>query len=74
LGDGGDESVAAFWDCLYIEWRVGYVPQSIAEFHHRGVQAVVEVDECVGRPEEASEIFPGDEIAGMLEKVDKNPE
>ena len=35
---------------------------------------MVEVDECVGGPEDTAEVFAADELAGMLEEIDKPPE
>jgi hypothetical protein len=74
LGYGSDEAVAALGDGLDVNGRVGDVAQGVAQFHHGGVEAVVEVDEGIGGPEDATEVFAADELAGMLEEIDKHPE
>jgi hypothetical protein len=74
LGYRSDEAVAALGDGLDVNGRVGDVAQGVAQFHHRGVKAVVEVDEGIGGPEYPAEIFAADEFAAVLEEIDKHPE
>jgi hypothetical protein len=74
LGYGSDEAVAALGDGLDVDGRVGDVAQGVAEFHHGGVEAVVKVDERVGGPEDPTEVFAADELAGVLEEIGKHPE
>ena len=71
---GSDEAVAAFRDGFDVNRRVGNVAQGVAEFHHGRVETVVEVNEGVGGPEDTAEVFAADELAGMLEEIDKHPE
>ena len=71
---GCDETVAALGDRFDVDGSIGEVAEGVAELHHRGVEAVVEIDEGVGGPENAAEVFAADELAGVLEKINKRTE
>ena len=48
---------------------IGGVTQGIAQAANGGVEAVVKIDEGVGRPEAVPQFFPGDDFAGFFEKL-----
>jgi len=50
------------------------VAQRISKFFDRGVQAVIEGNEGVLRPESLTQLIPGYNFAGMLQKQHKQPE
>ena len=45
---------------------VGVVAQSVPQLFDGGVQAVVEVHKSIRGPESFLELFPGDNLAGLL--------
>src|SRR5439155_7085328 len=65
--DGRDEPVAAPSQRLDESRILRRVIESLAKFSHRGVEAVVEVDEFRG-PQALAQLFAGDDGAGALEQ------
>lgn len=65
------EAIAFARQGLDVEGLLTGVAEGLAPLHHSGVERVVEIDECIGRPEPCSQIFPGDNLAGVLEQVEQ---
>jgi hypothetical protein len=66
--DGGDETVSAAGERLYIAWTGGGIAEGFPYFIDRGIQAVIEVDEGVGGPEALLDLFAGDDFSGSFEE------
>ncbi len=67
-GNRRDKPVALAGKRLYIEGIFAGIAQRFAQFHHCGVQRVVEVDESICRPKLDSQVFPGDDLPCVLQK------
>jgi len=66
--DGCDKPVSAPRQCLDKPGIVGGVAQRLAQFVDRRVQAVIKIDESIGRPDRRAQLFPGYYLAGMLQQ------
>jgi hypothetical protein len=72
--DGGDETVAAPRKG-FDETRVLVgIAESAAQHQDRSVHAVLEIDESVGRPQAALQLFSCEQLAGLFEKQGENLE
>jgi hypothetical protein len=49
-------------------WIVRLVPERLAQLLDRAIQAVIEVNECVGRPKSLAQFFPGYDLPGTLQQ------
>ena len=67
-GHGSDESVAAAGQRLDEPRHIGRVPERISQPANRGIQAVLEVDECLGRPQSLPQLLAGNELAGTIQQ------
>jgi hypothetical protein len=48
------------------------IAKGLAEFVHRSIQPVVEVDKGVARPQPHSQLLTGDQLAGLANEDRKN--
>ena len=69
-----DKPVSAARKCFDVAGSLGGVAKCLAKAGNRVVDTVVEIDEGVGGPENAAEVFAADELAGVLEKINKRTE
>ena len=65
---GRQETVAAPRQGFDESWIVGGIAQSVPEALYGGVQAMVKVDERVGRPESLLEFIAAHDLPGAFEK------
>ena len=65
---GRDEAISTAGQRLYIARTGGGVSQCLADFVDRGVQAVVEIDECIRRPKLLLQLFSRDYFARALQQ------
>ena len=72
LFNRSNEAVAVAGDGLDEPRIFRGVAESLAETHDGGVEAVIEVNKGVARPETFAKLFAADEIAGSFEKDRKN--
>src|SRR5262245_46953403 len=72
--DWCDESVAALRQGLDESGTFGRIPERLAQAVHRRVQAVVEIDERVSRPELLAEFVASNEIAAAVHEEQKDVE
>ncbi len=70
--DGSDEAVAAAGEGLNEAGVFGRVAKGFADFIDGGAEGVVEVDDGIFAPEAGLEIFPGYDLAGLLEQGRKD--
>src|ERR1700730_343951 len=49
-------------------WIVGLVAERLAQLLYRAIQAVIEVNECVGRPKSLTQFFPVYDLSGTLQQ------
>jgi hypothetical protein len=68
--DGSDETVATAGESFDETGIVSGITESVPKTLDGGVEAMLEVDEGVGRPELALQLFPGDELAGFGQEKD----
>jgi hypothetical protein len=40
------------------------IAQRVSQFVHRNCDAMVEIDECIRRPQAFAKVFPGDDLPG----------
>jgi hypothetical protein len=66
--DLSEKTIAAFRNRLDVTRSSGAVAKSFAKALHRIVDALIEFDESVGRPEALLEFFSGNELAGFFEE------
>jgi hypothetical protein len=71
-GHRSDESVAASGQGLHEPRHIGRVPERVAQPANRGIQAVLEIDERLGRPESLPQLVARHELAGTIEKGREN--
>jgi len=70
----GEEAIAAPGEGLN-EPRVGRrVPECLPQLVDGGIEAVIEVDERVGRPQRLAELLPGHDLVGPRQERDEDPE
>ena len=67
-GHRSDESVAASGQGLNEPRHIGRVPERVTQPANRGIQAVLEIDECLRRPQSLPQLLAGHEVAGTIEK------
>jgi hypothetical protein len=67
-----NEAITALGNCLYEARLVGGIPEALAQSGDRAVQAVIEIDVGVRRPEFLSELFTGYYFAGALKEPKQN--
>src|SRR5437016_8695099 len=65
---GSEKAVAAARESFDEARIFGGIAQGVAQALDGGIQAVIEVHESVRRPKLAAQLFPGDHLAGLLEK------
>src|SRR6266849_60734 len=61
--DGSDETIATAGESFDETGTVGGITESVAEAFDSGIEAMIEVDEGVGRPELALQFFAGNKLA-----------
>ena len=67
-GHRSDESVAAAGQRLDEPRHIGRVPERIAQPANGSIQAVLEIDECLRRPQSLPQLLAGDEFAGTIQQ------
>src|SRR5271163_272944 len=67
-----DEPVSAARQRFYVAGPLGRVAEDLAKARNRIVQAMVEIDKSVGRPNLCSQLLESDHIAGALEQSGQN--
>lgn len=68
----GHESVAVSGKGFNVEGIIGIVTERLSQSLHRRIETVVEIYECVRRPEAALEFGTGNNLPWMFEKQSKN--
>jgi len=68
----GDKAVALLRKGLDITWRVGVVVECLTQLLNGGVEAVLEINEGVLRPEAFAEVVAGDDFAGAFQQDGQN--
>ena len=71
---GAKESIASFGNRLDISGAFGVIAQRISEFANCDAKAAVKVDECVFRPDVASQLLPVDDLPGVFQQYYQKPE
>jgi hypothetical protein len=66
--DGKNEAVAASAHGLYELGLFGRIPQSLPHFVDGGGQAVVKIDEGIGRPQAQAQLFARDHFSRKLQE------
>jgi hypothetical protein len=66
--NGRKEPVATARHSLYKRGILSGISQGIAQAPDRGIQAVVEVDIGIGRPEAVAQFLPSNDLAGAVQK------
>jgi hypothetical protein len=66
--DGSDKAVSNSGERLDIETLVYRITQGISEFLYCCVEAVLEINESLRRPELLPQLVPGDHIARMTDE------
>ena len=69
-----DKAVAAAGQRFYKTRARCGIAQCLANLVDRSIQAVVEIDERVGRPDFLPQIVAGDDLSGMLQQSRENLE
>src|SRR5882762_5979018 len=64
--DRGEKAVAATRESFDEARIFSGITQGVAQALDGGIQAVIEVHESVRRPQPASQLLPGDHLAGLL--------
>ncbi len=64
----GNEAIASPRDSFDEDGMVGVISQRIAEFLQRAVQAEIEIDESVSRPEPLLQFLTRNHFAGMFQQ------
>jgi hypothetical protein len=72
LLDCSNELVSATANRSHEVRNFSVVVEGLAELVDRSVQAVVEIDECVGGPKAFTELVPPDHFAGAVEEDQGN--
>jgi hypothetical protein len=67
-----NESIAAPRRCFHKTRVLRIVPQGLAQPVGRPVEAAVEIDKCVRRPEPLLDLLPRDDFAGAFQQHGKN--
>jgi hypothetical protein len=70
--NGSDEAIAFSGYGFDVERLVGRIAQSFPELHNRSIQAVIEIDEGIGRPEMLAQLFARDHLPGVFEQQEQN--
>jgi hypothetical protein len=65
---GRQETVSTARHSLYKRGILGGISQGVPEAPDGGIQAVVEVDIGIGRPEAVAQFFPGDDLARTVQQ------
>ena len=68
MPDLGDKAVTSAWESFDEARSIWVVVQCLAQFFHRAVEAVVEVNEGVSRPEALAKLFSRNDFTWILEK------
>ena len=68
IDDVSDEAITQLRKCLNIARRLSRVVEDNTDFFDCIVEALIEVDKGVGRPERPVEFLAGDELPWVLEK------
>jgi hypothetical protein len=71
-GDGSDKAITLFRDGFDVERLLGRATQGLAELHDSRIQAVIEVDEGIGRPEMLAQLLARDHLPGVLQQQEQN--
>ena len=66
--DGSDESVTPTGHRFDEPRRIGRVPERIAQPPNGGIQPVLEIDECLCRPESLSQLVAGHELTRTVQQ------
>jgi hypothetical protein len=69
---GGDEAIADLGQSLNKLRRLGGVLESLPQFLHGSVDAMLEVNEGVLRPECGAHLFPGNDLPFGLQEEAQN--
>ena len=72
--DLADESIAAAWQRLDIARVISGVTERLAQPPHGGVEAVLEIDEGIVRPQALAKLVAVEELAGAIQKGKEKPE
>ena len=72
--DGGDEPVASPWQGLDVARAIGGVAENLAKAGDGGVNAMLEIDENVARPELLTDFLARDELGRALEQHEEDLE
>jgi len=72
--EGTYKSIAALGDGLNEAGLLRGIAQSFPQPGNRTVQAMIEVDKCVGRPKFFTELFPRNHFTGSLQQQKQNTE
>jgi hypothetical protein len=70
--DRGYKAISRALKRLNEDRIIGRICKRLPKPHHCGIQAVVEIDEGIARPQSASELFPADGLARMIEQYLQN--
>lgn len=69
-----NETVAAFWDGFHETRILGRVPENFAQLHHTIIEAMVEVDKGISRPQPVAQFVAGNCLARLFEEHCQNLE
>jgi hypothetical protein len=69
-----DETVTAFWDGFHEARILGRVPESLSQLHHTIIEAVIEVDKGVARPQAVAQFVAGNYLTWLFEEHGQNLE
>src|SRR5207253_11140560 len=70
--NGRQEAVSAPRHGLQVSGAGGGISQRFSYLIYCGAQAVIEVDECVGRPQLLTQLVAGDDFSRMLPQVSEH--
>jgi hypothetical protein len=69
-----DETIAPARERLNQRTLLSRVAESFTELCHRFIQAVIEIDKGIRRPELVSQFLPGHQLPGTFQQDSKHPE
>src|SRR5438270_5274302 len=70
--NGSDEAISASGQGFNKSRIVCRIPQRLANFVHRGIQSMLEIDEGISRPKALSQLLSRDQLARVRKKRSKN--
>ena len=70
--DGGDEAVSTAGQGFEEARARSEIAQRLANFVHRRIQAVIEIDESIGGPDFFAQVVARDHLTGILQQGSEN--